>query len=567
MQNGKALGILFIAVMLGFIIVVLVISNNPRDFETPEQEGTATTYQANANENVTTTEETTPTPPAVEFIMIQGERYNVSLTELDLRLSELTDEDIVQLHYMVNLESLMLGGNEITDISSLADLTRLRTLGLWRNKIADISQLERLVNLNALYLDDNQITDISPLEGLINLTILTIHENEISDLSPLANLTRLEGLTINDNQISDLSPLSNLHQLNWINASNNPISDLSPLASIPMLEELRIEGLQISDISPLAGMNHLWWLFADNNEISDITPLAGLTTATVIGLNNNQISDLSPLAGLTNLNSLGLDENEISDLSPLAGIESLTSVFLAYNQISNISPLAELHNLVTLNLMHNEISDLSPLSGLNLYGLVVAGNPITDWSPVSHILLVYDRVPVSGQVVYALSKDMVIQSHEVGRDSRDGSIFHSNDFGWSPFLMQAGSPRYTISETPYGHNGIHVGNREQTWYALDLTLPNFLSFDDGEEYDIVVRGRNASDFDMAMAIAAMDGPWNWLYYDEVPAGENFEIGGILSYAILEATDGGSYQFMQRGFRIQSVCTNPFVVYEIVVTRR
>ena len=61
------------------------------------------------------------------------------------------------------LSSLILQGNEITDISSLGTLTKLNRLHLSYNQISEISSLEYLDNLNQLYLNNNQIADISPL--------------------------------------------------------------------------------------------------------------------------------------------------------------------------------------------------------------------------------------------------------------------------------------------------------------------------------------------------------------------------------------------------------------------
>jgi len=61
------------------------------------------------------------------------------------------------------LRWLGLGGNQISDISSLAKLTNLENLYLYSNKISDISTLANLTNLQWLGLYHNQISDISPL--------------------------------------------------------------------------------------------------------------------------------------------------------------------------------------------------------------------------------------------------------------------------------------------------------------------------------------------------------------------------------------------------------------------
>ena len=67
------------------------------------------------------------------------------------------------LQYAVNLQSLDLYKNQISDISALSGLTNLQSLDLGNNQLSDISPLSSLINLQRLYLDDNQISDVSPL--------------------------------------------------------------------------------------------------------------------------------------------------------------------------------------------------------------------------------------------------------------------------------------------------------------------------------------------------------------------------------------------------------------------
>ena len=57
----------------------------------------------------------------------------------------------------------------------------LKSLDLDNNKITDISPLGNLVNLESLYLVNTQITDISPLFKLSNLRYLYLSKNNIDD--------------------------------------------------------------------------------------------------------------------------------------------------------------------------------------------------------------------------------------------------------------------------------------------------------------------------------------------------------------------------------------------------
>ena len=74
------------------------------------------------NQNQTTEIMYDDIPAEVE---IGGVMYSTESTELNLSWSFLTDEDIVNLKYMVNLTQLDLGYNQISDISPLAGLTNL----------------------------------------------------------------------------------------------------------------------------------------------------------------------------------------------------------------------------------------------------------------------------------------------------------------------------------------------------------------------------------------------------------------------------------------------------------
>ena len=151
-----------------------------------------------------------------DYIIIRGIQYSTSLTELDFGWETdiiLRDEDIEPLRYMVNLRSLDLSSNEISDLSPLSGLTNLETLSLWNNEISDLSPLSGLVNLEWLALDSNQISDLSPLSSLTNLETLGLSDNEISDLSPLSGLINLESLSVWDNQITDWTPVEHVPEV------------------------------------------------------------------------------------------------------------------------------------------------------------------------------------------------------------------------------------------------------------------------------------------------------------------------------------------------------------------
>ncbi len=143
-----------------------------------------------------------------------------------------------------------------------------------------------------LYLRGNQIRDISPLANLVNLSKLYLRENKLSDISPLANLVNLSELNLRGNQLSDISPLANLVNLSELDLRGNQISNISPLANLVNLTLLNLGENQLSDISPLANLVNLILLFLSINQLSDISLLANLVNLSVLNLRRNQLSDI-----------------------------------------------------------------------------------------------------------------------------------------------------------------------------------------------------------------------------------------------------------------------------------
>ena len=251
-----------------------------------------------------------------EYIVINGERYSTELTELEFDDVSLTNADIEQLKYMVNLQSLTIQNwvnpGNISDINPLAELKNLTSLKLWSNQINDISALAGLTNLTVLDLGYNQINDISVLANLTNLTELILSSTQINDLSALAGLTNLTELILYSTHINDISVLAKLTNLTRLNLIETPVSDLSALADLTHLSILDLGGNQIKDISPLAKLKNLTCLYLQDSQVSDISALADLTNLTWLYLNDNKIRDINVLTELTNLKELYLKRNPLT---------------------------------------------------------------------------------------------------------------------------------------------------------------------------------------------------------------------------------------------------------------
>ena len=124
--------------------------------------------------------------------------YFYSIEELALGYLNITDEELAVIDFekLSGLKRLLLGGNEISDISQLKHLKKLEFLQLIGNNISDITPLKGLTNLKTLLLIGNNISDVTPLKGLTNLEKLELSPNEPMDISPLKILTKLKYLCL-----------------------------------------------------------------------------------------------------------------------------------------------------------------------------------------------------------------------------------------------------------------------------------------------------------------------------------------------------------------------------------
>lgn len=85
-----------------------------------------------------------------------------------------------------------------------SDMLTIIYLEGWSKGIINIDGIEYCKNLTGLVLSGNQIADISALADLINIYWLRLHHNQISNISVLASLTNLTSLDLSSNQISDM---------------------------------------------------------------------------------------------------------------------------------------------------------------------------------------------------------------------------------------------------------------------------------------------------------------------------------------------------------------------------
>lgn len=296
----------------------------------------------------------------VPSITIQGVEYGTDLQKLELENMGLTDGDILDLKYMINLTYLNLDGNNLTDLSPVSGLTELTELNVMNNP---------------------DLTDLSPLAGLTELRNVNFYGSPVTDYSFMEGLTNLETVQLYDVQedtdLSFLSGLTNVRRL-YTNGGSSYITDLSFLSGMTGLQELNLQvgaGLEELDLSFAANMPELTRLNIYRNgqnaaAATDLTPLAGLTKLQELSLSVD-VESLASLAGLTELRSLQLWSNRgsnyypLTDISALSGMTKLTTLSMQVGDVKDLSPISGLTSLTELQLYGNyQITDLRFLSGL-----------------------------------------------------------------------------------------------------------------------------------------------------------------------------------------------------------
>jgi len=323
----------------------------------------------------------------VPSITIAGQEYSTDLQKLDLQDMGLTDADIQDLKYMINLYDLRLSGNDITDLTPLAGLTQLENLTLRDNQISDLSPLASLTELRELQLggENAGVKDLSPLAGLTKLEYLSLSAKmEIEDPSPLGNLTNLKDLSVDGSQsgysgcFTDISFLGNMPQLKSARLSVSGLESLEGIQGAAGLTALTLQGynLNLTDLSALAGLTQLQELqisgSGGNNYLStpNLSFLSGMKDLRTVWISYNSggIDSLEGVQGATALTELYLEGVEpTADLSAVSGLTNLQALYLygSGNNLpytENLDFLSGLHDLRTLHLSPDGLTDFSGLA-------------------------------------------------------------------------------------------------------------------------------------------------------------------------------------------------------------
>lgn len=282
-------------------------------------------------------------------------------------------QNIYGIEFCINLDTLDVGFNGITDLIPLFYLRTINILKLDNNNIDDLAPLRFFYELTELFISNNKIEDLSYISNFTKLTILFLNNNYLLSIDALSNLSKLTILFLNNTFIQDISPLSNLLNLKYLAISGNPIDNFELLGNLDSLNAIELSDLEQFDL----------------NNIKDIPNLETLY------LTNTPILNFDPIANITNLQNLIMKNCGLSNIDSLANLDKLSKLLLNENFITDITSLAELHELYELNLGNNYITDILPL--INNWGLgggdyvLLYNNPLNEISLNTYIPQLQDR--------------------------------------------------------------------------------------------------------------------------------------------------------------------------------
>ena len=160
---------------------------------------------------------------------------------------------IITRSKLLTLETLSAGDKGITSLVGLEHATNLKSLHLVGNDVANLTPLANLTKLESLNLENNLIpqTGYSPLANLTKLTSLRIGGHRNGDISSdsleavVENMGDLSDLKVNNMGLTDISFLEDLTKLSSVNLNSNlGITDFKPLTCLPNLSGLRVQNIR-----------------------------------------------------------------------------------------------------------------------------------------------------------------------------------------------------------------------------------------------------------------------------------------------------------------------------------
>ena len=224
---------------------------------------------------------------------------------------------------------------KITTLEPLLGLQNVETLVLTGNAISDVSVLAGLPKLKELHLTSNRVRDISPLSVCQALRKLEIQGNPVENFAVLQTLPSLESLSISRNQLPALDQCKSLPSLRglWIHEdfeNRDPEVDFRKLPEMPQLLWLRSHWIaNLEGIERFSGLVELDLFEAETGSGFALNALGQLKMLTTAKLISYGALDVSPLNACSRLRHLHFSAAELTGLDALKRLPVLHEVLIS----------------------------------------------------------------------------------------------------------------------------------------------------------------------------------------------------------------------------------------------
>ncbi|MCL1914286.1 MAG: leucine-rich repeat domain-containing protein [Eubacteriaceae bacterium] len=226
---------------------------------------------------------------------LAGMKYAINLVSLTVSYNSLTD--INEIGNLYNLKYLDYSGNMVTMVPSfIFSMPQLSIANGSDNSSTGMSTSSRSNNLVELNLSGNNLVNLANVERARSLRILSLSHNKLEVLpSGISSLTDLQSLDLSFNKLDNSMNFSGLVNLENLDLEANSLESLPVgMGKLVRLQELNIASNQVKDITELAWLISLRTLVANFNQIAEIPKeLTELPYLRVLdlGLNNINLSD------------------------------------------------------------------------------------------------------------------------------------------------------------------------------------------------------------------------------------------------------------------------------------
>ena len=468
-----------------------------------------------------------------------------------------------------NLKQLLLEKYDVDADQKITetDMINLLELQAGYRKIKSLEGLQNAINLYSIQMDCNEITDITPILKLEKLDYINFYSNFISDITCLKNAKFLDNIEYDEclqfeNNFIDFT-LNNenykiLKELLYKNIKDGKKSLIFE-HTVNCQKNGRIENINKVVNLDVNLKKKLIELGLDSNNDGNITRKELYTAYDImdneIDLSNSNISNISGLEYL-NPSSINLSNNNISDISGIEKWNQLTSVDLSYNKISNIAPISNLFYMIEdgrnyawdywdihteIDLSHNKISDITCVAKWkNIGNLNLSYNMISDIAVLNDYIYIEDTF--EGQKNIDLSNNYINLENQNNLAAKE--YFEKNK---NPLLLDnqkslsdiAGfevSKKYdknTNKVTVTITSKSELQATKPTWKLSDDKLQYSKEYDRNGEYTTTIIDVNGYSETISFNITEIESGFNLL--KEYDAKTNTVLVRVTSKCVLEAT--------------------------------